>query len=129
MGEASRIAELEREIAKRDRWIKQRDRRIEELEKQFDQLRKAIEELQRSRKRQAAPFSRGEPKANPKRRGRKRGARYGARAFRAAPKRPDRIVDVPAPLYCPARKRPTRLDHCERQWQTDIHPIQPTTRG
>lgn len=128
MGEAAdRIAELEREIAKRDRWIEQRDRRIEELEKQIDQLRKIIEELQRSRKRQAAPFSRGEPKPNPRQRGRKRGARYGTRGFRAAPKSPDRIVEVPAPLYCPACERPTKLDHVEQQWQTDIPPIEPTT--
>ncbi len=127
MGEASRIAELEREIAKRDRWIEQRDRRIEQLEKQIDQLRKLIEELQRSGKRQAAPFSRGEPKANPKRRGRRRGARYGTRGFRVAPKRPDRIVEVEAPLYCPACETATKLDHVERQWQTDIPPIEPTT--
>jgi transposase len=127
VGEASRIAELEREIAKRDRWIEQRDRRIDVLEKQVDQLRKLIEELQRSGKRQAAPFSKGEPKARPKRRGRKAGVRYGVRGFRETPKRPDRVIDVPAPLYCPACEKPTRLDHCERQWQTDIPPIEPTT--
>lgn len=126
MGDAERIAELEREIAKRDRWIEQRDRRIDELEKQIDRLRRLIEELQRSGKRQAAPFSRGAPKSNPKRRGRKPGPNYGTRAGRARPERIDRVVEVPAPLYCPTCQKPTKLDRVDGQWLIDIPPIQPT---
>lgn len=125
--EKQRIADLEKEIAKRNRWIDQRDRRIDRLEEENDRLRREIEKLQQAAKRQAAPFSKGEPKRNPKRRGRKSGARYGKRACRPMPRRIDRVVEVPAPLFCPDCQKPTRLVRRERQWQTDIPPIQPIT--
>lgn len=125
--EKQRIADLEKEIAKRNRWIDQRDRRIDRLEQEIERLRRENEKLQQAAKRQAAPFSRGEPKRNPKRRGRKSGSRYGRRASRPVPRRIDRVVEVPAPLFCPECQKPTKLDHCKRQWQTDIPPIQPIT--
>ncbi len=125
--EKQRIADLEKEIAKRDRWIDQRDRRIDNLEREIERLRRENEKLQQAAKRQAAPFSRGEPKRNPRRRGRKGGKRYGQRACRAVPRRVDRIVEVPAPLFCPDCEKPTKLDHRETQWQTDIPPIEPVT--
>lgn len=114
-----RIAELERQLADRDRVIEQLLRRIERLER-------SNEELRRASKRQAAPFSRGEPKANPAKRGRKRGKRYGERASRAVPAKIDRVVHVPAPLYCPTCERPTELVGQQKQWQTDI-PVQQAT--
>lgn len=125
--EKQRIADLEKEIAKRNRWIDQRDRRIDKLEEENERLRREIEKLQQAAKRQAAPFSKGEPKRHPKRRGRKPGKRYGRRAYRPVPRRIDRIVEVPAPLYCPDCQKPTKLDHRERQWQTDIPPVEPVT--
>jgi transposase len=125
--EKQRIADLEKEIAKRNRWIDQRDRRIERLEQEIERLRRENEKLQQAAKRQAAPFSRGEPKRNPRRRGRKAGKRYGRRASRPVPRRIDRIVEVPAPLFCPDCEKPTKLDHREIQWQTDIPPIEPVT--
>ena len=125
--EEQRIADLEKEIAKRNRWIDQRDRRIDKLEQENERLRRELEKLQQAAKRQAAPFSKGPPKRNPKRRGRKAGKRYGKRASRPVPKRIDRIVEVPAPLYCPDCQKPTMLDHLEIQWQTDIPPIEPVT--
>lgn len=108
-----RIAELERKLADRDREIRQLLRRIERLERRN-------EELRRAEKRQAAPFSRGEPKADPAKRGRKAGRHYGKRASRAVPERIDRVVHVPAPLYCPACEKPAKLIGRQRQWQTDI---------
>ena len=121
------ISELRRDITKHKRWIEQRDRRIENLEREIERLRQENEKLQQAAKRQAAPFSRGEPKSNPKRRGRKRGKRYGKRAFRPKPKRVDRTLHVPAPLYCPDCQKPTVLHHTERQWQIDIPAIEPVT--
>lgn len=128
------ISELRREIAKRDRsierrdrWIEQRDRRISNLEREIGRLRQENEKLQQAAKRQAAPFSRGEPKSRPKRRGRKPGNRYGERAFRRKPKRVDRTVYVPAPLYCPDSQKPVVLHHTEKQWLIDIPPIEPVT--
>ena len=46
---------------------------IVDLRRQIEVLRKENEELRRNRKRSAAPFSKGKPKANPKRPGRKPG--------------------------------------------------------
>jgi len=111
-----RIAELERQLADRDRVIEQLLRRIERLER-------SNEELRRAAKRQAAPFSRGEPKANRAKRGRKRGKRYGKRAKRVVPAKIDRVVHVPAPLYCPTCEKPTELIGQRKQWQTDF-PVQ-----
>jgi len=108
-----RIAELERELA-------ERDRRIEKLERKVDRLERLVEDLQRSAKRQAAPFSRGEPKANPKRRGRKKGKRYGKRGVRTVPTQIDRTVHVPAPLFCPDCEKPAKLIGRDLQWQTDL---------
>jgi transposase len=125
--ETQRIADLEKEIAKRNRWIDQRDRRIDKLEQEIERLRRENEKLQQAAKRQAAPFSKGPPKRNPKRRGRKAGKRYGRRASRPVPCRVDRVVEVPAPLFCPDCHKPTKLDHHEIQWQTDIPPIEPVT--
>lgn len=107
-----RIAELEQQLAERDRLIDNLQRRIERLER-------VNEELRRANKRQATPFSRGAPKDNPKRRGRKRGKRYGARGSRAVPKS-DRVVHVPAPLFCQECQAAAKLVEQRKQWQTDI---------
>lgn len=115
-----RIAELERQLA-------ERDRRIEKLERKVEQLERINEELRRAGKRQATPFSRGEPKAKPKRRGRRKGKRYGKRASRAIPRKIDRIVHVAAPMYCPECEAPAKLIGQEKQWQTDIPLVQATT--
>src|SRR4029078_3944143 len=118
--EEKRIADLEKEIAKRNRWIDQRDRRIDRLEQEIERLRRENEKLQQAAKRQAAPFSRGEPKRNPRRRGRKAGKRYGRGAHPHPPRTARRTVEVPAPLLCPDCQKATKLDHRETQWQTDI---------
>ncbi len=115
-----RIAELERQLAERDRVIEQLLRRIERLERQNEDLRRAA-------KRQATPFSWGEPKANPARRGRKSGKQYGKRAWRAVPAKIDRVVHVPAPMYCPTCEKPTKLTTQQKQWQTDIPLVEATT--
>src|SRR5919108_3740169 len=136
--EKQRIADLEKEIAKRNRWIDQRNRRIDKLEEENERLRREIEKLQQAAKRQAAPFSRGEPKRHPKRRGRKPGKRYGRRAFRPVPRRIDRIVEVPAPLYCPDCQKQTKLDHLtnrirkldgDRPGRSMRHQCEPDGRG
>ena len=114
-----KIAELERKLADREREIRQLLRRIERLERKN-------EALSRAAKRQAAPFSRGTLKADPSRRGRKPGRRYGKRAWRAVPGMVDRIVHVPAPMYCPACEKPAELVGQHRQWQSDI-PLQNAT--
>ncbi len=66
-----RVAELEAQVAA--------------LTAQVEKLTKLLEEKTRSGKRQAAPFSKGPPKAQPKPPGRKPGDDYGRHQRRAVP--------------------------------------------
>lgn len=99
----------------------ERDRRIARLEAQVKQLQHQIEALSRAGKRQAAPFSRGLPKADPKRPGRKGGDDYGTKAFRAVPPVIDEIHDAPLPARCPKCGGNQFIDeHVENQYQAEI---------
>lgn len=110
---------LERE---RDRLQRERD----QLERERDRLRDELEAAHRAAKRQAAPFSKGEPMATPKRPGRKPGRRYGPRRWRPRPTHVDQIIEVAPPPTCP---------HCgdavvgtgdvRVQYQTDLLPVRP----
>lgn len=102
------------------RLLAERDRRIAELEQ-------LVEELRRRGKRQAAPFSKGEPKPDPKRPGRKPGSQYGRQAVRPVPRRVDETIVVPCPLYCHHCGGPVRLEDKASQYQVDIPPIRPRT--
>ncbi len=87
--------------------------KIEKLEDKLDKalaenerLRKELEEALRSLKRQAAPFSKNQPKADPKPPGRKSGHEYGARASRPVPARINETHRAPLPggcLHCGGR--------------------------
>src|SRR5690349_22660554 len=79
-----------------------RDRKIADLEARIAALEQAIQQATRAGKRQAAPFSKGPPKADPKKPGRKPGGGYGPnRSFRAAPPRVDEAHEAPLPACCP----------------------------
>ena len=71
-------------------------RLIEELRAEVDRLKRELEESRRAGKRQAAPFSRGLPKAAPKRPGRKPGHEPRHRAA-PPPEQVDRTVESPLP--------------------------------
>jgi transposase len=75
-------------------------RLIEELRAEVDRLKRELEESRRAGKRQAAPFSKGPPKADPKRPGRKPGHAPDRRAV-PPPGQVDRTVEVPLPEACP----------------------------
>ena len=98
----------------------QRDRRIAELEKRLAQLEARLEELSRSAKRQAAPFSRGLPKADPKRPGRKAGEDYGTKARRAVPTVIDEVHEAPLPDRCPRCGGRVIESHVDHQYQVEI---------
>lgn len=93
------------------------------------QLQKRIDELERAAKRQAAPFSKGEPKKRPKKPGRKKGDQHGKHAHREPPpaQRVDENLDAPLPDQCPDCGGPVVEDHLDQQFQTDI-PRQPIVR-
>lgn len=132
-GLESRIAELEKQLE----WALARIAKLEAenaelraenvaLRAENAALRKALDEERRAGKRQAGPFSRNNPNPNPKTPGRKRGSEHGAVSQRPVPKRIDRKVDVPCPLWCSCGGE-VQLAGVVSQFQTDIPPVEPTT--
>ena len=101
----------------------------QQLRELVAQLQKRIDELERSAKRQAAPFSKGEPKKNPQKPGRKKGEQHGPHAHREPPP-PDRVdetLDAPLPEQCPNCGGDVIEDHLDQQFQTEI-PRKPIVR-
>lgn len=90
-------------------------------------MEKIIEELRRRGKRQAAPFSKGEPKSEPQPPGRKPGRQYGPRASRSRPDKIDETIDVDCPLFCSACHGRVRLVGKQSQFQIDLPPIRSWT--
>jgi transposase len=74
-------------------------RLIEELRAEVERLKAELEQSRRAGKRQAAPFSKGAPKADPKRPGRKPGHPPSHRPA-PPPGQVDRTVEVPLPTEC-----------------------------
>ena len=99
----------------RDRLRQEQDR----LRQENERLKRQLEEAQRANKRQAAPFSRGQRKANPKPPGRKSGAAYGQRYGKAIPKRVDEVIVVPPPAQCDCGG-PLEVESIQPQYQQEI---------
>jgi transposase len=120
VGAEERITALEARLAELADTVAARDARIAELEK-------LLEEQRRTGKRQAAPFSKGEPKEEPARPGRKKGKNHGNHGHRLAPVvEPDRILDAPAPEQCPCGGA-TELERIATQFQTELPEPRPMT--
>jgi transposase len=117
-----RCAVLERRIAELEAHVAQ-------LEAKVAKLTQLLEQATRTAKRQAAPFSKGEPKATPKLPGRKPGPDYGTPAFRAAPppRKIDEVHEAALPLNCPACGGVVLETHLACQYQVEI-PRQPICR-
>ncbi len=75
-------------------------RQIDELRAEVERLKAELEQSQRAGKRQAAPFSKGSPKAAPKRPGRKPGYPPSHRPV-PPPEQVDRSSEIPLPPDCP----------------------------
>src|SRR5436305_10668117 len=97
------------------------------LKRQVEELQKLVEELRRRGKRQAAPFSKGEPSEDPKPPGRKAGDQYGQQATRALPERVDETIVVECPLYCEHCQSKVALAGEARQYQIDLPELRPWT--
>src|SRR5262252_2964447 len=95
-------------------------RETERLKQEAERLRRELEAALRASKRQAAPHSRGNPKADPQRPGRKPGRRYGRQACRPIPKRVDERIAVPLPRRCPHCGGGVKPAGCETQYQEEI---------
>jgi transposase len=107
--------------------LESQGRRIEELtgalaarDARIVELEKLLEESRRSGKRQAAPFSKGEPSDEPKRPGRKRGRGHGRHGHRMAPANIDRELDAPLPPCCPHCGGDVVHERDAEQFQTDL---------
>jgi len=94
--------------------------RIAALEARIADLEALAEQLRRGGKRQAAPFSKGEPKANPKRPGRKSGENHGTHHRRALPPRIDQVIEAPLPDQCPHCHGEVVETAIQQQYQTEI---------
>ena len=125
-------AELRRLRQDNDRLRQENDqlrRDNERLLQQLEQTRADLEQAQRQGKRQAAPFSKGPPKAQPKTPGRKRGAAHGRHGHRLppAPEHIDEVLDAPLPDACPHCGGSVRPIEVTPQYQTEI-PRRPLIR-
>lgn len=99
--------------------IAQLEREIEALKQEIARLQRLLEEALRAGKRQAAPFSRPNPKA-PEKPGRKPGKKYGHVYRRTVPDQVDEVIEVLLPSRCPRCQG--ELEECESvsQFQTEI---------
>src|SRR3954468_593008 len=79
---------------------RRQSRQIDELRTEVERLKAEPEQSRRAGKRQAAPFSKGTPKADPKRPGREAGHPPSHRPT-PPPEQVDRTVEVPLPPQCP----------------------------
>lgn len=100
---------------------------IARFEQTVRELQQRIAELERTAKRQAAPFSKGEPKKRPKTPGRKSGETHGRHGHREAPERIDETLDAALPERCPECGDDVVEDHLDEQFQTEI-PRRPVVR-
>jgi len=108
--------------------VRQLEAQNARLEARIAQLERLLDKATRDGKRQAAPFSKGPPKAKPKKPGRKRGATYGPKAHRPLPdQEPDEIIDVPLPDSCDECGGAVQEDHVDQQVQMEI-PRRPILR-
>lgn len=109
--------EQRRQGLERENW-RLRDE-IERLKRENERLRGELEKATRAGKRQAAPFSRGEPKRKPRKPGRKSGSRYGRRGRRSVPAKVDRVEAVPLPSRCSCGGC-VEWESSQAQYQEDI---------
>jgi transposase len=94
--------------------------RNERLVAENARLRGQLEQERRAGKRQAAPFSKGEPKKRPATPGRKSGERYGVKAHRPIPDRVDEQIGVPLPEACPCCAGELEFEDEVDQYQHDV---------
>lgn len=114
---------LRRTRAERDQAVREKQRlekENERLREEIQGLRKQLEMAQRAARRQAAPYSRGEPKRDPQDPGRKAGAAYGTHYRRPVPERVDEAIEVPVPPQCPQCGGSLTVERMESQYQEEI---------
>ena len=97
----------------------------ERLRVRVGKLEGELEEARRAGKRQAAPFSRGEPKSTPGRPGRRSGEEHGTHGHREAPEEIDEELEAPLAARCGcggeiAHERTESHERTEYQYQDEL---------
>jgi len=98
-------------------------RQVAKLGVLLKQLQEQLEAARRAGKRQATPFSKGQPTDQPKKAGRKPGH---PAAHRAVPNHVDRVEDAPLPTTCSECGGAVIEDEVRMQYQVDIPRPVPT---
>jgi transposase len=114
-----RVAELEARAVQDQIQLAKLDGRVKELER-------LLLEATRASKRQAAPFSRNQPKEKPKKPGRPEGHEAALRPP-PAPREISEVIDVPLD-HCPGCGGPIEDVQSHEQVVTDLPPIQPVSK-
>ena len=112
--------QLREENQRLEKQNQQLEKEIQRLRQENERLREDLEAAQRAAKRQAAPFSRGKPKANPRTPGRKSGAAHGPHSHRPIPDHVDEEIQVSAPAKCPDCGGPLTVERVDTQYQEEI---------
>ncbi len=99
----------------------------ERLRGRVGKLEGSLEEARRAGKRQAAPFSRGEPKSAPRRPGRRSGEQHGRHGHRQPPGEVDEQCDAPLAGRCECGGEIVE-DRIEYQFQDELPEPQPIRR-
>lgn len=121
------VARLEKRLAARDAEIARKDSFILFQADRIDELTRSLEEVRRAGKRQAAPFSKGNPKEVPKHPGRKSGDAHGRHGHRRVPEREaDRTLEATLPACCPDCGGPVDYERDVEQYQLDVPELRPT---
>jgi len=126
--ERQRIDRLERERERLERERERLEHELERVRQENARLRETLEAARRSGKRQAAPFSKGQPTAAPKRPGRKAGVAHGRHGQRPVPTHVDEVLDVPLPEACPHCNGALIDREYVSQYQEDLPPVRTHVR-
>jgi transposase len=125
---AERVKELEAENAHLRQQLKVQAQQLQAQAQRISELEKLVEEVRRGGKRQAAPFSKGEPRTDPKTPGRKAGDKHGRHGHRRVPTAPpERELSAPLPECCPHCGGEITHERDAEQYQTDLDRLQPVT--
>jgi transposase len=121
-----RVAELEALVARLEATVAEVSAARVADQERIAELERLLAESRRSGKRQAAPFSKGQPKDEPARPGRKSGEGHGRHGHRATPTGPpDRELDAALPGCCPDCGGGIDHERDACQYQVDLPPLGP----
>lgn len=126
-GENRRLQEQNAQLLHENRHLQKQNAHLQRensrLADEVSRLKGLLEKERRAGKRQAAPFSKGKPKANPKPPGRRPGDLYGRAAHRAPPVRIDEVIEAPLAERCPYCSGAIHETSVAPQFHVDIPPV------